>query len=464
MFYTKETVLILSIMLLSFYATGCAKQKFVTKPIDQAQILHRLDNKNVEDANFKSYLIQQGYLSNQLPFTSWGLDELTYCALFYHTKLNVAKSQLALANAQVNTAALRQNPILSGDSARSNQKNNDIKPWALGLNVQIPIETTNKRNIRIEQAQQLAQAAKLDVADVAWQIRAQIANDLLRYHQNTALINALKNELETQIKIVDLLQKRAKLGALSHTDLGIANLKLQNAQLALRVEQARLAEIHVNLAANVGLSIEKFNDIQLKPHNVDEILAAQNALLNTAGKSKSLQSDALLNRIDVRRSLARYGAAESAIKLEVAKQTPDIVLTPGFAFEFGDSIWSLGFSTLLSLLNKNETLINEALMLRDIEGAQFEALQASIISSLNQKIAIYELKYKLINDLNLQLDTQLTYSQQLQKQFDAGLIDRLEITQNQANALEIKKQLIIEKYQVLASLLAIEEIMQKPVF
>ena len=464
MFYIKKSVLMSSILLLSLFATGCAKQKYVANPIDQAKLLHKLENKNVEEVNFKRYLIQQGYSPNQLPFISWGLDELTYCALFHHTKLSLAKAQLALANVQIDTAALHQNPVISGESARSNQKNNDIKPWALGLNVQIPIEITNKRNIRIEQAQQLAQAAKLDVADVAWQLRAKIAKDLLRYYQNTDLTGALKSELETQIKIVDLLKKRAKYGTISNTDLTSEKLKLLNVQQALRTEQTKMAEIRSNLAADVGLSTEKFKDIKIKPHNVNEILAKQNALLNTAGKLKSLQSDALLNRIDVRRSLAKYGAAESAIKLEVAKQTPDIVLTPGFAFEFGDSIWSLGFSTLLSLLNKNETLINEALMLREIEGAQFEALQASIIASLSHTIAEYQSNNGSIKDLNTQIDTQLHHTQKLKKQFAAGLIDRLVITQNQANELELKKQLLTENYNVLASLLAIEEIIQKPVF
>ena len=54
-------------------------------------------------------------------------------------------------------------------------------------------------------------------------------------------------------------------------------------------------------------------------------MAKQNTSVNST--SKNFQEKALLNRLDIRRSLAKYAAAESKIKLEVAKQTPDISLS-----------------------------------------------------------------------------------------------------------------------------------------
>ena len=135
-------------------------------------------------------------------------------------------------------------------------------------------------------------------------------------------------------------------------------------------EQTKSAEILAALAADVGLSNEKFARLHLK------VLDIESALSNVPN-TENYQEKALLNRLDIRRSLSKYAAAESKIKLEIAKQTPDISLSPGFAFEFGDSIWSLGFSTLLNLLNKNnalnQSLVAEATKLREIEGAQFEA-------------------------------------------------------------------------------------------
>jgi len=449
---------------LTLLGTGCAYQKYQAKPLDPAQTSAKLLTKNIASEDFKAYLIKQGFTENLLPFATWGLNELTWCALYHHTKLGVAKAQLALANASLETAGQKQNPTLGGNIARSNQANGDIRPWAYGLNVEIPIETGNKRQTRIEEAQHLVEVARLDVAEMAWQLRSQIAKDLLRYHQNIAMTDALKNELRIQTKLVDLLAKRLSLGAVSSTELSAAKLRQQKTQFSLANEQAKLIGIRTNLATDAGLPIKNFNDLILKPLNLDEALTKQSAHLNTPDKYKNLQTSALLNRLDIRRSLEKYAAAEAKIKLEVAKQTPDISLNPGFAFEFGDSIWSLGFSALLNLINKNQTLIAEAKQLREIEGAQFEALQAKIIGDLGQSLASYEASLENVRGLKAQLVEQTLYTQKLQRQFDAGLIDRLDLTQNQLNTNSLEQQILEAQFNNLHAALAVEDIMQRPIF
>jgi len=212
------------------------------------------------------------------------------------------------------------------------------------------------------------------------------------------------------------------------------------------------------------LPVESFNAIALKPLNLDEALAKQSALLNIPDKNRDLQASALLNRLDIRRSLEKYAAAEAKIKLEVAKQTPDILLSPGFAFEFGDSIWSLGFSALLNLINKNQTLIAEATRLREVEGAQFEALQARIIGDLGQSLASYQASLENAHGLKAQLEAQEQLTQKLQRQFDAGLIDRLDLTQNQLNTSLLEQQLLEAQFNSLRTALAVEDVMQRPLF
>ena len=352
-------------MLLSLLtiATACTHEPYQAKPLYPAKVTAKLANKDATSADFKAYLTRlgnaQGDDETKLPFAQWSIDELTLCALYFNPKLDLAKAQLALATININTANLKQSPTLNSRAARSNQVNDDKSPWAFGLEVEIPIETASKRQIKVEEAQHLYEVARLDVADVAWQLRSQIGKDLLSLHENTAQQNQLNNELSIQNNLVKLLEKRVQLGAASNTELSAAKLLQQKAQFLLNSEQTKSAEIRAALAADVGLSSEKFALMQLKPFDIET------ALLTTPNTAK-LQEIALLNRLDIRRSLAKYAAAESKIKLEIAKQTPDISLSPGFAFEFGNSIWSLGFSTLLNLLNKNPTFIAEATQLREI--------------------------------------------------------------------------------------------------
>ena len=443
------------------FTAGCANLPYQAKPLDSAQTSAKLLNKDTNSAEFKAYLIKQGYTEKDLPFAEWGLNELTLCALQFNSNLDIAKAQLTLANANLEKAGEKQNPTLGGNIARSNQKNGDIRPWAYGLHVETPIETGNKREIRVEEAQHLVEAARIDVADAAWQLRSQIAKDLLRYHENIAQQKQLSNEVKTQEVLIKILEKRVQLGALSNTELSAAKLLQQKTLFSLSSEIAKSAEVLAALAADVGITSEKFNQLKLKPLDLDASLAKQRSALVSL---KDSQEKALLNRLDIRRSLSKYAAAESKIKLEVAKQTPDISLSPGFAFEFGDSIWSLGFSTLLNLLNKNQTLIAEATAMREIEGAQFEALQAKIIGDLSQALAAYQASLQNIDQIKLQQISQVQYIQKLQKQLDAGLIDRLALTQNALNTGLLEQQLLNAQFSNLNVALVIEDMMQHPLF
>ena len=99
-----------------------------------------------------------------------------------------------------------------------------------------------------------------------------------------------------------------------------------------------------------------------------------------------------------------------------------------------------------------------------MEGAQFEALQSKIIGDLSQSLAAYQVSLQNIEQIKAQQTAQLQMSQKLQKQFDAGLIDRLELTQNALNTAQLTQQLLGAQYNNLNAALALEDMMQRPIF
>jgi cobalt-zinc-cadmium efflux system outer membrane protein len=459
----QKIQLISTLLIFSSLIISCAKQQYIAKPLDTHAVSAKILSKNLSDPAFKQYLSKQGYQADELPVQLWGLNELTYAALYFNPQLDVAKAQLALANTAITTANLRINPAINGTTARSDRANDDINPWAFGLDLAVPIETKNKRQIRVEEATQLRDVAQMTVAETGWLLRSQIAKDLIAYHENIALQQALSRELETHTSIINMLEKRFDLGLLASTPLSDAKLLRQKTEITANTLSTQLNAIRATLAADIGISVEQLNAISIKPLEIDSVLQQESALLNTPEQLKTLQQNALLNRLDIRRSLAKYAAAEARIKLEVAKQTPDIVLTPGYIFEFGDRIWSLGFSSLLNLLNKNQTLIAEATRLREIEGAQFEALQSSIIGNLNLAYAHYQSSLQQISQTQSQLALETQHQQTLQKQLESGLVDRLFVTQNALLLLLTEQQLIRLKFNSLKAAIAIEDVMQRPI-
>lgn len=441
--------------------SGCTAQQPV-KPLNSELTASRILAKDPTDPAFLAYLIDQGYTKNNLPLHDWGIDELTLCALYFHTKLDIAKEELALSYLATKAAGLKNNPSIDGTFARSGRENGDISPWSYGLSINIPIETTKKRAAQIEKAEKNTEVAQMNAAETAWQLRNKIATDYISYHQYRAEVQLLREEIAIQDHIVSLLEKRVNIGVASKIELTNANLLALKAKHALNIKEGQFNLVKAQLAADVGLSLEKFESIHIKPLAVESALTQQTQLLDASLDSKILQEQALLNRIDIRRSMARYAAAEAEIKLKIAQQTPDIVLSPGYLFEFGDRIWSLGFASLLSMLDKNKTLLEEAKQLREIEGAQFENLQAEVIAMISQANTRYLAAKHISEQAKNQLSEQIAQVEKMQKQFDAGLIGRLDLNRYVSTTIMAKQQLIASQFALLQIANQIEDIMQKP--
>jgi cobalt-zinc-cadmium efflux system outer membrane protein len=438
------------------WISSCSFQQYKPKPINTEANSAKFQNKDPASPAFQQFLLSNGYPAHQLPIKSWGLEELTYCALYFHPSLDVARAQWRAALANETIAAERPLAAINGNAAHSNQANQDIKPYAYGLSFDIPLETANKRSIRIENAQHLSEAAKLDIAQTAWLLRQSVAQALYEYQFNQQQIAVLNEEEKRRQEIVAIYQKRVDLGLLSNVELSTAKLLLQATTLELNNSQQKNAILRAKLANNLGLSASRLEAMPLATPQLD----AGNYTLGI--DTADLQTSALLNRLDIRIALLKYAAAESKLKLEIAKQYPDIILSPGYAYEFGDKIWSLGITGLLNLLHKNKNAIAAATQLREVEAAQFEALQNKVMSDVElAKIEVQQTQKLLASQLALQLQQQQN-TQRMQKRLTIGEIDRLEFAVAKLEDITVQKNTLLTEYQLLHAINQLENQLQKP--
>ena len=444
--------------------SSCADQTYAAKPLNINKITATLTAKNPTDIAFQRFLAKNGVAENQLPLKSWGIHTLTLAALYFNPKLTLANAKWAASLAAVEVANQPALSTLDANIAHSNQGAGEPKPWSYGLTINLPVETTNKRQLRTEEARHLAEATRIEMSQTAWQLRHQISQDLITITESSHQVNLYEKELKYQNEIVAMIEKRVKLGLQSNTELSQAKLLQLKTLNSLNQHFAKMPELTAILAADVGLTIEKFNLIPLETIDTLNVINQQKSVLANPDITKKLQETALFNRLDVRASLARYAASESKIKLGLAKQTPDILFSPAFIFDFGNSIWSLGLSNLLFILNKNQTPTIEAEKLRDIEAAQFEVLQASIIAELARAEASYSATLAETAQAEQLVSAGRVHFQQLQKQFDAGNIDRLELTQSQLSRVFSAQTLHDARFKSIRAGLAIEDVMQYPLY
>jgi outer membrane protein TolC len=443
---------------LPFALTSCGFVDYIAKPIDQQAVIQRFEHKNPNSEQFKQYLAYNNYEPNTFPIARWGLDELTYCSLFFHPNLDVARAQWRAAQASQSVAGAKPLPSISGNYGKGNNANNDISPYTYSLSIDIPIETAGKRNIRIENAQHVSESVKLEIAQTAWNLRTQVTSTYYELLLNQAQLSILLKELAYRQEIVELYQKRHDLGLASKIELSHSKLLLQATNAELNTQQQNKVVLTAKLASNLGLPLS-----QVQQMTFAEALPPEE-MMSTAHQNlaSDIQSKALLNRLDLRIALERYAQAESKLKLEIAKQYPNITISPSYTYEFGNKLWSLGLSNLMTMLNKNKFAIAEANQLREVEAAQFESLQSSIINEAHAVRAKLMQTQQLLSDHKRLYALQKENTQRMQSLFSAGEIDRLELTMTKLEELMSEKSLALANFQMHTSINNLENTLQQP--
>ena len=428
------------LILFTLLASACATQTYEPRPITPEDVEQAFRARALADAGL-------------VEVERWGLPELTQAALRLHPDLDVARARWRATQAAESTAGQKPNPTISG-SGEHHSRAEGVSPWTWVLDITIPIETHGKREARMEQAAALSEAARLDIAVTAWQIRSRLRQRMLELYSQQQQAAQLQREADARAQIVSILEARLAAGLVGGTDLSDARLQLQKARTALAAESARSAEARAALAGAVGLPESALAETRLSfaefEHDVYEL------------PPEDIQRTALLNRPEIRSALASYQAAESRLKLEIARQYPDIALTPGYSWDQGDNRWSLGLSLVLALLNKNEGPIAEATAQRALEVQKFNAMQAAIIGEQGEAHARLVAARQEIPKARKLVDAQNDRLAQTRRQFDAGYADRLELTAAQLELLTAESAVLSARLRMLHALGKLEDAVQQP--
>jgi outer membrane protein TolC len=188
----------------------------------------------------------------------------------------------------------------------------------------------------------------------------------------------------------------------------LAQLSLQSAESARQQSTARAA-----LAAAVGVSLRGISEAKF-----------DFAKFTTAKAPAVSRRAALTHRADVLSSLAAYAVAEARLRLEVAKQYPDIHLNPGYQLDAGENKWTVGIGLTLPLLSHNEGAIAEAEAKRREAAAQVEIVQARALAEYERSAAeLAAARQKLAAVDNL-LDEQLRLIEVENRALSAGSGDQ----------------------------------------
>lgn len=155
---------------------GCAS--YVARPVSPAYTAGVLESRTLNEPRLTSF-IAMASPSHAGGVTTWDISTLTLAALYYHPEVDISRNRLALAQAGVVTARQVPNPTLSVAPGNGILASEAPSPLTIGFLVNFIIETFGKREIRTDQAKNLVEAARQDLATAAWQIRSNVRTALL---------------------------------------------------------------------------------------------------------------------------------------------------------------------------------------------------------------------------------------------------------------------------------------------
>lgn len=391
---------------------GCAV-RYRLAPIVPSTTAAQFESRNLADPGLRSFEEKNlGHTVSPWPPKSLDLQTLSLAALYFNPALDVARARLATAEGAVVTAGARPNPtfdLVLGVPA----------PYLLTQDILFLIETAGKRRLRVEVAKNLDEAAQLDLADSAWTVAMDVRVALLNYLVASRNLELLQPQEKARTDQVAILQQISSAGEITSFDVNLSQIDLSKTTVAIRTAETQVADAKAVLAAAVGIPTTALNGVAFSWPALDTPPAPESIPVD------QVRREAVLNRLDIRRSLAEYEAAEADLRSEIAKQYPNFNIGPEYTYEERNSFFTVGFSTTLPIFNRNRGPIAEAEGRREQAGAAFLQTQAQAIEKSERALAVYTAALKEVSEVRSLYQLQETQLQTIQQSIAAGADYRL---------------------------------------
>ena len=451
---TRLLIMVLVILLTGILFQGCAH--FESRPLDASENLSRLERRSLMDPGLRKFVETNLHKTfSEWPPNPLDFETLTLVALYFSPGLNVARAKIYEAFAAKISAGEIPNPSIAlNPGYNTSTPSGGISPWILGLTFDFPIETFGKRGYRSAEAQHLYDAARLSIAGTAWDVRTNLKKAMIALWQAKEQEQLSKEKSEAMDELVRISTARYKAGDIDKNELISMQLSAQQAHIEYSAVKGSAAGALINLEGAAGLA----------PHALDKLNIDLSGFEQAPPKipSSSARRIALLNRADVLSSIAEYAAVESTLRLEIAKQYPDLVIGPGYEYDQGDNKWQLGFQLTLPLFNRNRGAIAEAEARRTTASANFNALQAKVLNGIEYSIAVFKNERDKLEGAVSALDSYKKQAELVHKQYEAGEVDKQTEISSRLQVINAASIQFDSRVKIQEALTDIEETLQTP--
>jgi outer membrane protein, heavy metal efflux system len=386
------------------------------------------------------------------PLQEWDRAELLAVALTQNPQLAVARVEVQTALSREITAAQTPNPDLT---LQSEYARHDPHPWLYGLYVDWLLRPKERRRLETEAARRDTGNVRWQLMDQAWAVRSALAvalSDGENAHRRLVLLGRLA---AAQDRFIEIERRRVQAGEDSPAEM------VTSQQVRLQIEQEEADQRASENAAQgaaakvLGLPPQALDGVVVTwPDWGDPPPLATDDLLKT-------REQALLSRADLAAAIDTYAAAEARLQLSIARQYPQLTLSPGYYWDHGIAKFpfDVGFTVPF---NRNRGEIAEAHADRELAGQRMLALQADIYGQIEAALRAERIARQSADAAERQLQA----ARRQKEQIDLGLRLGSTDVQEQIGAEIFVTRAELEVVQLRAQLQAsrnnLEEVLHAP--
>ena len=394
--------------------------------------------------------------SGSWPRVQWDRADLLIAMLRFSDALAEARATAQATLAATRTAREFPNPSVTFMSEYANQ--HDGSPlWLWALTSDWLLDAGSKRNARIAVADLGAQRAAFEFAEATWKQRAALrraAAELLLTEREITLREAVHADRQAQL---DMARHRLEAGAASRGDLDRLVADALADEQQLHDARRRASQARSTLAGAIGVPVAALADVKLAWERLDDPPDVAAAVLGAA------REQALLARADVHAAVVGYSMAEQSLRLEVARQFPDVHLGPAFTWDHGVKRYQFNLGVTLPLFNHNRGAIGEAEARRAQAGAHLEAVVAAAWQEIDEAGRQWQLaRVRLAEAHGPVYDAAGRIYEETAHGFDAGANDRTELVAARVARTLAELQLLDAARTAQEALANLEDALRRP--
>lgn len=301
---------------------------------------------------------------------AWTGEDLLAAALRNNPTIAeaAAKYRTARAAAKASHVPPSASLTLTAEYARS-----EPKQWLYGAASDIPFDIGGRRKERVAAADLAVLQALYDYGEAVWTVRTALARartERLAADEEIALAGQVEAVRQARAERLD---RRVAAGEDDRSLALTARGEMETARRRVADARARRAAADAALASALGVPVAAVKDLKLAP------VAAPPASFDVPAAARA----AALTRRDVLRAVVDYDLAEGALRLEVAKQYPEVRIGPGYTYDHGVAKLPFNLGLTLPPQDLNRSAIAQAETKRAEAGRSLEAVQAAALSAID---------------------------------------------------------------------------------